>query len=196
MGRAGGWPGGLVATAAGVGARLARGEVFGSHAGRVLQKTGRRAVSRARASGGEPEQLWRQDSTQRAAGLAAVGQGPRGAGWPRQVPGSGGPSPAPQARDEVSTLGPARLRHLAPGQAELAPHPPPQKPERGGPPHTSCLLPQWDLGRGTTRRISGKGGARLGSRDGQTVTESSRHGPREGGGPRPLCPIALGREGP
>lgn len=43
-----GWPVcGLVPAAAGVGARLARGEVFGSHAGGVLEERGREEAGSA-----------------------------------------------------------------------------------------------------------------------------------------------------
>lgn len=51
--------GGLVAAAAGVGARLAGGEVFGSHAGRVLWETGKRCEQGmgwpGKALGSQPE---------------------------------------------------------------------------------------------------------------------------------------------
>lgn len=48
-----GWPVcGLVPAAAGVGARLARGEVFGSHAGGVLEERGREGAASAEFLGG------------------------------------------------------------------------------------------------------------------------------------------------
>ena len=48
-----GWPVcGLVPAAAGVGARLARGEVFGSHAGGVLEERGKEGAGSGEFLGG------------------------------------------------------------------------------------------------------------------------------------------------
>lgn len=149
------------------------------------------------ASGGRTGRSGRADGPgARASGGAGR---PRAQTEPQRVPGSRGRSPAARAQDAMSTLGPGpvlgtwrQVRH------SLSPHPPPQKPERGGPPHTSCLLPRGTLAKGPRGGYYAK--ARSGWAPGRV--RGSPKGPsgraRATGGRRPTAtlPHRPGREGP
>lgn len=149
------------------------------------------------ASGGRTGRSGRADGP--GAGASGRAGRPRAQTEPWRVPGSRGRSPAARAQDAMSTLGPGpvlgtwrQVRH------SLSPHPPPQKPERGGPPHTSCLLPRGTLAKGPRGGYYAK--ARSGWAPGRV--RGSPKGPsgraRATGGRRPTAtlPHRPGREGP
>lgn len=154
----GGWLGTLVAAAAGVRARLACGEVFGSHARRVLQ--GDREVgsqqgmgtARHRARRGEPDRT-------ATAQLTALGRGLRRghlAQYPDSEPhrawGAEARPPLLRLRTRQAYSAPSlswsRGRQATQSSETTAA----QKPELGGPPHPGpeghrqAAPPLWDPG--------------------------------------------------
>lgn len=167
----------------------------GRSAGRGPRRGG---GGRARsASGGRTGRSGRADGP--GAGASGGAGRPRAQTEPRRVPGSRGRSPAARAQDAMSTLGPGPvLGTWRQDGHSLSPHPHPksQSVEARHTRAVSSLVGPWPRGHeaGITQR-RGQAGLQGGS-EGHRKARVAGHGPQEGGGPRPLCPIALGGRAP